>query len=128
MTAVLEPQQSERTALTPLAVPAGTPIHCGTAMVMGAAPLESLLWAHVPSGLAEWTCRCGFRLDADIAADPLSAVRMAAARVESLQWELDAAQERFEKALRSAAELGAGHAALGLAAGLPAAELDELLQ
>lgn len=127
MTAVLEPQQSQRSAARP-AIAAGPPVHCGTAMEKGTAPIESLFWAHLPSGLAEWTCQCGFRLDADIAADPLAAVRMASARVESLQWELDAAQEHFEKALRSAADLGAGYGALSMAAGLPGADLAHLLR
>ena len=90
-------------------------------------PLDSITWAYLPSGLAEWACPCGFRLDAGVADDPLLAVRTASARVESLQWELDAAQERLEQALRTAASLGAGRAALGLAAGLPAAEIAELL-
>ena len=63
-------------------------------------PLDSITWAYLPSGLAEWACPCGFRLDAGVADDPLLAVRTASARVESLQWELDAAQERLEQALR----------------------------
>ncbi len=105
-----------------------TPVHCGAAMNMAAAEDLSLPWAQLQSGFAEWTCGCGYRLDADVAADPLAAVRLASARVESLQWELDAAQEHFETALKTASDLGAAHAALSLAAGLTPAELQNLLR
>ncbi|WP_200830423.1 hypothetical protein [Arthrobacter sp. SLBN-122] len=54
-------------------------------------------------------------------------VRLASARVESLQWELDAAQERFGSVLRNAAELGVGHDALSRAAGLTVEELQDIL-
>lgn len=40
---------------------------------------------------------------------------------------MDAAQERFENAVRTASRLGAGHEALGKAAGLTAEELQEVL-
>ena len=66
-------------------------------------------------------------VDGGPAGDPLEAVRLASARVESLQWELDAAQERFGSALQSAAELGAGSGALSRAAGVSAEELQEIL-
>lgn len=126
MTAVLEPQQTAPAAHTPGRA-AVAPLHCGAEM-LEVEPLDSLAWAYLPSGLAEWACPCGFRLDAGVADDPLLAVRTSSARVESLQWELDAAQEHFEQTLRTAAALGAGRAALSMAAGLPAAELAELLR
>ncbi|WP_200831431.1 hypothetical protein [Arthrobacter sp. SLBN-112] len=53
---------------------------------------------------------------------------MASARVESLQWEFDAAQERFGSVLRSAADLGAGHDALSRAAGVTVEELEDILR
>lgn len=131
MTAVVD----RKTSGTNLpAVPdAGTPAssapsHCGAAMTMAADEPTSLPWAPLQSGFAAWTCGCGYRLDADIAADPLAAVRLASARVESLHWELDAAQERFGNALKAASGLGAERPALALAAGLTPDELQDLLQ
>ncbi|GGH91329.1 hypothetical protein GCM10007170_07230 [Arthrobacter liuii] len=61
------------------------------------------------------------------AGDPLEAVRLASARAESVQWELDAAQEQFENALRNASRLGADQKELGRAAGLTEVELQEFL-
>jgi hypothetical protein len=57
----------------------------------------------------------------------LEAVQLASARVESLRWELDAAQERFANAVRSASKLGAGRGVLSRAAGLTVQELQEVL-
>jgi hypothetical protein len=66
-------------------------------------------------------------VDGSPSGDPLEAVRLASARMESLQWELDAAQERFESAVRSASRLGAGQQALARAAGLSVMELQDVL-
>ncbi|MDQ0663274.1 hypothetical protein QFZ35_001772 [Arthrobacter ulcerisalmonis] len=49
------------------------------------------------------------------------------ARNKSLQWELDAAQERFETAVRTASKRGAGQEAVGRAAGLAVEELQHIL-
>ncbi|MEQ4519746.1 hypothetical protein ABLI39_10345 [Pseudarthrobacter sp. B907] len=131
MTAVVDRKTSGTNlpAVTDASAPAsGSPSHCGAAMTMAAAESASLPWAPLQSGFAAWTCGCGYRLDADIAAEPLAAVRLASARVESLHWELDAAQERFENALKAASGLGADRSALALAAGLTPDELQDLLQ
>ena len=140
MTAVLEPQAPGRS--TPLETcedlphqPAaaavltspGTPFHCGVAMTESAIPIASLGWAPLELGSSEWSCTCGYRMDSGPAGDPLEAVRLASARVESIQWELDAAQERFMTALSNASRLGAGQEALSEAAGLSAVELQEFL-
>ncbi|UKA65857.1 hypothetical protein LFT44_15290 [Arthrobacter sp. FW306-05-C] len=66
-------------------------------------------------------------MDVGITADSMEAVRLESAMLESLQWEMDAAQERFENAVRAASRLGAAPEALGKAAGLAAEELQEIL-
>lgn len=104
------------------------PEHCGVQMTSSPGPDASLPWAQFYSGLGEWTCTCGFRQDAAPAADPLAAVRAASGRLESLQWEMDAAETAFNSAIRSAAAAGAGHETLRLAASLTAAELAEILR
>lgn len=140
MTAVLEPQapgQSTRVehyeelplqpAPSVIGDPAA-PFHCGAAMAAGPVPIASLGWAPLELGSAEWSCACGYRIvDGGTAGDPLEAVQLASARVESLQWELDAAQERFEHAVQSAARLGTGREDLGRAAGLTVEELQDIL-
>ncbi|UUL77461.1 hypothetical protein NG819_08385 [Pseudarthrobacter sp. Fe7] len=103
------------------------PFHCGVEMTAGPVPIASLGWAPLELGSSEWSCTCGYKVDGGPAGDPLESVRLASARVESLQWELDAAQDRFENAVRNASKLGAGQEALGRAAGLGAVELQELL-
>ncbi|WP_254703238.1 hypothetical protein [Pseudarthrobacter sp. C4D7] len=103
------------------------PFHCGVAMTSGPVPIASLGWAPLELGSSEWSCACGYTMDETPAGDPLESVRLASARVESLQWELDAAQEQFENALRSASKRGAAHDALGRAAGLAPVELQEFL-
>lgn len=144
MTAVLEPQAPGTPSLDggqaePLT--AGTapsvagltlddpaaPFHCGMAMASTPVPVPSLSWASPELDSKEWTCACGFRLDVGLTADSMESVRLASAMVESLQWEMDAAQERFENAVRTAARLGAGPEALGKAAGLTAGELQDIL-
>lgn len=139
MTAVLEPQAPGQSIRVPgcaglpqaaaQLVPGecGIPFHCGMPMTAAPVPIASLGWTALELGSAEWSCACGYRMDAAPAGDALEAVRLASARVESLQWELDAAQERFESAVLAAAQVGAGQEALGRAAGLTPVELQELL-
>ncbi|MFF2344694.1 hypothetical protein [Pseudarthrobacter sp. NPDC058119] len=103
------------------------PFHCGVAMTAGPVPIAALGWAPLELGSSEWSCTCGYTMDSAPAGDPLESVRLASARVESLQWELDAAQEQFENALRIASKRGAEVEALGRAAGLNAAELRDVL-
>ena len=90
-------------------------------------PIASLGWAPLELGSSEWSCECGYRMDGGPGGDPLEAVRLASARMESIQWELDAAQERFGSALRTASRLGARPEALAEAAGLNAVELQDYL-
>lgn len=103
------------------------PFHCGVAMAAGPVPIASLGWAPLELGSSEWSCTCGYTMDGSPAGEPLEAVRLASARMESLQWELDAAQQRFEGALRSASRLGAEQGALARAAGLSVGELRDIL-
>ncbi|MFC4395162.1 hypothetical protein [Arthrobacter sedimenti] len=103
------------------------PFHCGAAMRSTPVPVPSLSWASTELDSREWTCACGFRIDVGITADSMEAVRLESAMLESLQWEMDAAQERFENAVRAASRLGAAPEALGKAAGLTAEELQEIL-
>ena len=103
------------------------PFHCGVAMTAGPVPIASLGWAPLELASSEWSCTCGYTMDSAPAGDPLESVRLASARVESLQWELDTAQEQFENAVRSASKRGAEGEALGRAAGLSAAELQDVL-
>lgn len=140
MTAVLEPQAPGRSTrvelyeeLAPQPTPTvidrrpAAPFHCGVAMTAAPVPIASLGWAPLELGSAEWACGCGYRIDGVPDGDPLEAVQLASARVESLQWELDAAQEQFEQVVQSAARLGAGQEDLGRAAGLTAGELRDIL-
>ena len=140
MTAVLEPQaQGQSTPRETCSYPAyqqplaavttgpGIPFHCGAAMTESPVPIASLGWAPLELGSSEWSCECGYRMDGGPGGDPLEAVRLASARMESIQWELDAAQERFGSALRTASRLGARPEALAEAAGLSALELQDYL-
>lgn len=139
MTAVLEPQAAGHSipvtidteppvqpAESPAPEPAA-PMHCGVEMTATPVPIASLGWAPLELGSSEWSCACGYRMDSEPAGDPLEAVRLASARVESIQWELDAAQEGFANAVRSASRLGAAPDALSDAAGLTELELREFL-
>jgi hypothetical protein len=106
------------------------PVHCGTGMALGYPPLHPRLpWDPEDSLQPEWTCACGFRLAAATteATDPLNAVRLASARLETVQWELDYAQEMLAEALRKAAQSGADRAFLRDAANLDDDELRLLL-
>jgi hypothetical protein len=62
------------------------------------------------------------------AADALGLVRLAAARQESLQWELDAAQLALVQAIRNAADAGAAKSALCVAADMTESELEDVLK
>ena len=141
MTEVLEPKTAELTGYThgewhldsavdSAADGAGVPVHCGTGMALGYPPCQPLLpWDPEESLQAEWACTCGFRMSAVTteAADPLNAVRLAAARLETVQWELDSAQQMLAEALRKAVRTGAGPGSLREAAGMDDAELRVLL-
>lgn len=104
------------------------PEHCGAPMTPSPGPDASLPWAQFHSGSGEWLCTCGFRQDALPASDPLASVRAASGRLESLQWEMDAAETALNSAIRTAARAGADHEALRLAASLTPAELAEILR
>ena len=137
MTEVLEPVRvtsKESTAGTLLDEgPAGhseTPVHCGTGMTLVCAPLRPRLpWAPDEPASAEWACVCGFRMAAATTeeTDPLNAVRLMSARMETLQWELDHAQEMLADAVRKAIGCGAAPAVLRDAANMDDAEIEALL-
>jgi hypothetical protein len=94
------------------------------------APVHVLPWAVTHAGCREWVCDCGFKMDAvpDRAAAALGLVRLAAARRESLQWELDAAQLALVQAIRNAAAAGADMSALCMAADMTESELEDVLK
>ena len=103
------------------------PFHCGAAMRSTPVPVPSLSWASTELDSREWTCACGFRIDVGITADSMEAVRLESAMLESLQWEMDAAQAALATAVRAADQAGADRSGLGLAAGISAAELEDIL-
>ena len=115
------PKDKERTASSV------APTHCGAEMSMSPDPDASLPWAQFHTGLGEWVCTCGFRQDVAPVVDPLAAVRAASGRLESLQWEMDAAQAALATAVRAADQAGADRSGLGLAAGISSAELEDML-
>ncbi|MEV8040593.1 hypothetical protein [Arthrobacter sp. NPDC080082] len=115
------PKDKERTASSV------APSHCGAEMTMSPDPDASLPWAQFHTGLGEWVCPCGFRQDVAPVADPLAAVRAASGRLESLQWEMDAAQAALATAVRAADQAGAERSSLGVAAAISAAELEDML-
>lgn len=104
----------------------GTPMHCGAKMTSTPSPATLLPWAQFHTGQGEWVCTCGFRRPADSLTDPLAAVRAAGARLESLQWEIDAAEATLAAAVRTAAEAGVDNKVLMLETGLTSIELLEL--
>jgi len=109
----------------------GAPLHCGTRMTPSLAPSPSVPWAQTHTDMGEWVCACGFRQDSfglELAVDPLAAVHAAGARLETLQWEMDAAEAAFASAVKSAMAAGAESTAIAAEAGLTHAELLELLQ
>lgn len=104
----------------------GTPMHCGAKMTSTPSPTTVLPWAQFHTGQGEWVCTCGFRRPADSSSDPLAAVRAAGARLESLQWEIDAAEAALAAAVRTATEAGVDAKSLMLETGLTSIELLEL--
>ena len=135
MTAVLEPAETQTAVFAPCGPPSDdpvtvAPVHCGTVMALGYVPSGPRLpWAMEEPAQAEWACRCGFRMAAATteATDPLRAVRLMSARLETVQWELDHAQELLAEAVRKAARFGATPGALREAANMEEAELEALL-
>jgi hypothetical protein len=103
-------------------VPAA-PIHCRRPMILVETPADR-------TAALEWACECGFRKDSGPAGTlhPLDTVWLAAARLESLQWELDAAYQSLGKTIRAAAAHGADPSALRSAAGLTEAEFQAVLR
>src|SRR5689334_8848226 len=100
--------------------PVQGPTHCGLAMTpSGAGAGSEPAWPM-------WSCACGFRVDADIS-DFAGSIWSAAARVESLEWEMDAARDALALAIRSAAVAGLPKAELQLASGLDEAALRDLM-
>jgi hypothetical protein len=59
--------------------------------------------------------------------DPLSAVRLMSARLETVEWELDHARELLTEAVRKAVRFGATPGSLREAANMEDAELEVLL-
>jgi hypothetical protein len=64
----------------------------------------------------------------DLEGDPLRDVSTASARLERLQWEMDAAEEELCAALRRASDSSVSAAALARAAGVTLPELETYLQ
>ena len=124
-----EPARPSAPSSQPAAAPFdadGTPMHCGAKMTSTPSPTTLLPWAQFHTGEGEWVCTCGFRRPADSSSDPLAAVRAAGARLESLQWEIDAAEASLAAAVRSATEAGVEAKALMLETGLTSIELLDL--
>ncbi|GAB5080431.1 hypothetical protein [Arthrobacter sp. AD-310] len=64
----------------------------------------------------------------DVEADSLRDVTLASARLERLQWEMDAVEEELCAALRQASSRSVSASALARAAGIPLPELETYLQ
>ncbi|WP_405473750.1 hypothetical protein [Paenarthrobacter ilicis] len=109
------------------AIPAG-PVHCGSQMAISAGPAyNSMKWVTVDPIWPEWACGCGFRMDIE-SVDPVSAVWIAALRRQSLEHELTIAQNTLELAFGKAVAAGVDPYALAEVAGIPAADVETLLQ
>lgn len=67
-------------------------------------------------------------LEEELPADNLRDVSLASARLEKLQWELDAAEEELCAALRRATSRSVSAAALAMAAGITVPELENYLE
>jgi hypothetical protein len=113
-----------------LAAAPSFPLHCGAPMVLADDAPAHVPWAVTHAGCREWVCDCGFKMGAvpDRSADALGLVRVAAARRESLQWELDAAQLALVQAIRNAAAARADMSALCVAADMTESELEDVLK
>ncbi|MDR6638442.1 hypothetical protein [Paenarthrobacter nitroguajacolicus] len=113
--------------ITEQVIPAG-PVHCGSRMAISAGPtFDSMQWVSVEPIWPEWACGCGFRMDID-AVDPVSGVWIAALRRQSLQHELAISQNTLALAFKKAVDAGVNPLALAEVAGVPAAEIEQLLQ
>jgi|GEM_PF-1995653 len=113
--------------VTEQVIPKG-PVHCGSHMAISAGPTyDSMQWVSVEPIWPEWACGCGFRMDID-ALDPVSGVWIAALRSQSLQHELAIARNTLELAFKKAVDAGVDPYALAEVAGVPATEIDSLLQ
>ncbi|WP_416403818.1 hypothetical protein [Arthrobacter sp. LFS091] len=113
--------------ITDQVIPAG-PVHCGSRMAISAGPAhDAMQWVSVEPIWPEWACGCGFRMDID-AIDPVSGVWIAALRRQSLQHELAISQNTLALAFKRAVDAGVDPVALAEVAGVPAAEIESLLQ
>jgi len=113
--------------VTEQAIPQG-PVHCGSHMAISAGPsYDSMQWVSVEPIWPEWACGCGFRMDID-ASDPVSGVWIAALRRQSLQHELAVAQNTLELTFKKAVDAGVDPRALADVTGVPATEIESLLQ
>jgi len=113
--------------ITDQVLPAG-PVHCGSRMAISAGPAhDAMQWVSVEPIWPEWACGCGFRMDID-AIDPVSGVWIAALRRQSLQHELAISQNTLALAFKRAVDAGVDPVALAEVAGVPAAEIESLLQ
>ncbi|MCF3138828.1 hypothetical protein LRQ04_06110 [Paenarthrobacter sp. AR 02] len=113
--------------ITDQVIPAG-PVHCGSRMAISAGPAhDAMQWVSVEPICPEWACGCGFRMDID-AIDPVSGVWIAALRRQSLQHELAISQNTLALAFKRAVDAGVDPLALAEVAGVPAAEIESLLQ
>ena len=113
------------TGLQPVFAALG-PAHCGLAMSLSHAVAADDEGFAAGPVWPVWSCACGFRLDAD-ASEVVGSIWSAAARLESLQWEMDTAREALTLAVRQAAVAGVAAKELRLASGLDEAGLRELL-
>lgn len=113
--------------ITDQVIPAG-PVHCGSRMAISSGPAhDAMQWVSVEPIWPEWACGCGFRMDID-AIDPVSGVWIAALRRQSLQHELAISQNTLALAFKRAVDAGVDPVALAEVAGVPAAEIESLLQ
>ncbi len=116
MTAVAEPQ-SRNTTFRPSANASDT--QNGQGCGSGAPAIVAMAVAGEPTGLSA---------GAGTARNALHEVALASARVERLQWEMDAAEEDLCAALRKASSCTFSASALAQAAGLTPSELSGYLQ
>jgi hypothetical protein len=91
------------------------PGFCGLSALPGFAPVGPFAGANQPGGEPE---------DGDL----LSALWRTSSYLETVQWELDAAQEAFLTAVQQAANSGVGQDELCRAANMTPEELDALLE
>lgn len=90
-------------------------------------PADMFPWLGDAAAVPSPPVHCGVP-SSSRAADALGSVRLAAARQESLQWELDAAQLALVEMIRNAAAAGVARSALCLAADMTESELEDVLK